>query len=542
MQSSPTLSQKQRLSEAQRKFKKVILSSPEAIRRRYGAKPITLLKFIDPDMLFPRKLRTIFACLWLQQDLQGRPANRFIIKGPRGGGKSKMLGALGFVRWFLKQRNIVNLGGSLEQATGVYRYFTDFIFVCDAILEALPKEPTMLRTSTDKGNYYRAVAASQKQVRGPHPDDLNIDEACEAKDEIILSALPMIDTAENPLVVLTSTFHKIFGFFQETWDRADELGYTRLSWDIFDVTKSFDPAIWDDGKLNREIPDLADLRRRAAGRTGDPEGWVPVANIVQAWREKSSIDWFDVEYMGLRPSAEGMVNDPEDVDFCVSSYDEAEHAYVPGAETAGGLDWGFQGQTAWDVEMAHKDGVLVQLEMGIYTQVRSGVIIKDIVSDVLKYRIRTIHADGSHPFENADLRAEINKAIRELPEKEQFRCTLVEVPFGRPVQHVKTDGKKDKGKRTGTEKEEMLGNYRAYFSRRLNRIPAQFKEAIWQHKRYRYQKGSDKPMKEDDHCPDAKMLAQRRWMLGKSKSSLPPEPPPPRRSETVTGGLLDEQF
>jgi hypothetical protein len=446
------------------------------------------------------------------------------------------------VRWFLKQRNIVNLGGSLEQATGVYRYFTDFIFVCDAILEALPKEPTMLRTSTDKGNYYRAVAASQKQVRGPHPDDLNIDEACEAKDEIILSALPMIDTAENPLVVLTSTFHKIFGFFQETWDRADELGYTRLSWDIFDVTKSFDPAIWDDGKLNREIPDLADLRKRAAGRTGDPEGWVPVANIVQAWREKSSIDWFDVEYMGLRPSAEGMVNDPEDVDFCVSAYDEAEHAYVPGAETAGGLDWGFQGQTAWDVEMAHKDGVLVQLEMGIYTQVRSGVIIRDIVADVLKYRIRTIHADGSHPFENADLRAEIAKAIRELPEKEQFRCALVEVPFGRPVQHVKSDGSKDKGKRLGTEKEEMLGNYRARFSRRLNRIPPRFKEAIWQHKRYRYQKGSDKPMKEDDHCPDAKMLAQRRWMLGKSKSSLPPEPAPARRAETVTGGLLDEQF
>jgi hypothetical protein len=49
-------------------------------------------------------------------------------------------------------------------------------------------------------------------------------------------------------------------------------------------------------------------------------------------------------------------------------------------------------------------------------------------------------------------------------------------------------------------------------------------------------------MKEDDHCPDAKMLAQRRWMLGKSKSSLPPEPAPARRAETVTGGLLDEQF
>ena len=209
MKSLPPLSQRQKHYEALRKYKNVVLSSPEDIRRRFGYKPITLLRLIDPSMRFPRKLRVIFACLWLQQDLQGRPAARFIIKGPRGGGKSKMLGALGFVRWFLKLRNIVNLGGSLEQASGVYRYFTEYIYASDSILNALPAEPTMLRTRTDQSNYFRAVAASQKQVRGPHPDDLNIDEACEAKDEIILSALAMINTADNPLVILTSTFHKI---------------------------------------------------------------------------------------------------------------------------------------------------------------------------------------------------------------------------------------------------------------------------------------------------------------------------------------------
>lgn len=492
-------------------------------------------------MLFPKKLRVIFACLWLQQDLQGRPANRFIIKGPRGGGKSKMLGALGFVRWFLKLRNIVNLGGSLEQATGVYRYFTEFIFVSDAILEALPKEPTMLRTRTDKGNYFRAVAASQKQVRGPHPDDLCIDEACEAKDEIILSALPMVDTADNPLVVLTSTFHKIFGFFQETWDRAEELGYTRLSWDIFDVTKSFDPAIWDDEKLNREIPDLAGLKKRATGRTGDPEGWVPVDNIIQAWREKSSIDWFDVEYMGLRPSAEGMVNDPEDVDACTIE-ELGEYEYVPGMATSGGLDWGMRGMTAWNVLGLHKDQVKVRLESRSFTQVRSYIIIEDVVADILKYRIATVYPDASHPFENADLRAAVSKAIRELPESEQFRCTVTEVPFGRPVQAKTTDGKKDPSKRLGTEKEEMLGNYKAHYERHLIRTPKEFKEAIWQDKRYRYQKGSDKPLKEDDHHPDSTMLGLRRWPLGKTTSSMPAEPPASRRVKTVTGGLLDEQF
>jgi len=51
-------------------------------------------------------------------------------------------------------------------------------------------------------------------------------------------------------------------------------------------------------------------------------------------------------------------------------------------------------------------------------------------------------------------------------------------------------------------------------------IPKEFREAIWQHKRYRYEKNSDKPLKEDDHHPDATMLALRRWMLGKSISKF----------------------
>lgn len=542
MQPSPTSSPKRSYSEAAAKLKSIILSDPDSIRRRFGQKPITLLRLIDPSMRFPVKLRRIFACLWLQQDLKGRPATRFIMKGPRGGGKSKMLGALGFVKWYLELRNLVDMGGSLEQAQGVYNYFTGHIWASEAITASLPKEPTMLRTKTDKGNYFRAVAASEKQVRGPHPDNLFIDEACEVKDALILSAMPMVDSSENPLVIMTSTFHKIFGYFQETWDRAEELGWTRLSWDAFDVVKEFDPSIWDDPELNRQIPDLAQLKRRAAGRTGDPEGWIPIANIIQAWREKPTVDYFDVEYMGSRPSAEGMVNDPEDVDACVvPDLDSEGLAYQPGAETAAGLDWGFQGMTVWDVEMAHKDNVKVELECRIYTQVRSGPIIEDIVRDVLRYRIRTIHADGSHPFENADLRAAINKTLRELPDHEQFRCSLVEVPFGRPVELKTTDGKKDRNRRQGTEKEEMLGNYRAYFSRRLNRIPASNRVGIWQHKRYRYQENSDKPLKEDDHCPDAKMLALKRWPLGKQASKLIEHKPVIHRT-TITGGMLNEQF
>jgi hypothetical protein len=548
MQSSPLPSKKPSYSEAVNKFKSVVLSSPDDIRRRFGTKPIKLLRLLDPSMRFPRKLRIIFACLWLKQDLQGRPATRFIMKGPRGGGKSKMLGALGFVIWFLRLLNIIDMGGSLMQAQGVYNYFTGNIFGNASIEDALPDEPTMHRTISDKGNYFKAVAASQKQVRGPHPDVLMMDEVCETKDELILAAMPMVNTSSNSLIIATSTFHKIFGWFQEQWDQAEELGWVRLSWDSFDVCKSFDPAIWDDQTLNRQIPDFALLKERAAGRTGDPEGWIPVENLIQAWREKTSIDYFDVEYMGSRPSAEGMVNDPEDVDACIID-EPGEYAYRKGAETAGGIDWGFAGMTVVDVEMAHKDRILVQLECNIYTQVLSDVICEDVAELTVKYHVRVWHVDASHPFENGALRKAIAARIQQLPEKEQFRSSVVEVPFGRPVQIAekdgKTDAKREINKKQGTEKDMMLGNYRAYFQRRLYRIPRLFKEAIWQHKRYRYQKGSDKPLKEDDHCPDAKMLASRRWLLGKQVSMMPPQndaSSPGKIHSTATGGLLNETF
>jgi hypothetical protein len=274
------------------------------------------------------------------------------------------------------------------------------------------------------------------------------------------------------------------------------------------VCKEFNPAIWDDPRLNLEIPDLALLKERADGRTGDLEGWVPIENIIQAWREKASTDYFDVEVMGSRPSAEGMVNDPEDVDACiVDNLDE--YPYRPNAETAGGLDWGFSGMTAWTAFMDYRDLIKVQLVNRNWSQMRSHVIIADIVEDVLAYRITIIHADTSHPFENADLRAAVKKAIDELPEKDQFRCSVIEVPFGRPVMVAVKDKAPDQGqqkkgisKNQGTEKELMLGNYKAYFARRLLRIERECKVAIWQHKRYRYQKNSDKPLKEDDHIPE----------------------------------------
>ena len=199
---------------------------------------------------------------------------------------------------------------------------------------------------------------------------------CEAKDEVVDAALPMVDTSEDPLTIMTSTFHKIYGIFQDIWDRAEELGYKRYQWDVFDVAKVFDQAIFDDLESNRLIPDLQKLKELSKGRTGDPQGWIPVANIIKAWRGKRSLDWFLVEYMGQRPSSSGLVNDPVDVDNAAFDLNtESKYNYVEGAECILGIDWGFSSMTSVVDLMAHRDGVLVELENKNYEQTRSDVII-----------------------------------------------------------------------------------------------------------------------------------------------------------------------
>ena len=274
------------------------------------------------------------------------------------------------------------------------------------------------------------------------------------------------------------------------------------------------------------------LKERSAGRLGDPEGWVKIENIIQAWREKQTLDWFDVEYMGLRPSASGLVNKPEDVDACVID-DLSSHKYIDGATVVGGLDWGYSGMTAWTAFMEHTDQVKVQLENTNYTQIPLDDIIDGIVEDVIKYKIRFIYADSAGKFENVALQNALNKKLM----RESWKCVVIEVVFS-----------KSKYGSAGSEGEmSMFGNYRAHIERHKLRIPRKHVEAIWQHKRYRFAKNSDKALKEDDHIPDSTMCALKHWQLGRVYNSLPASntDKEQQRSEkisTLTGNLLSERF
>lgn len=505
-----------------------------SLRQSYLEKPITMHRTYpgSEPMKWPLVIRNAYAQIWLGKH------QRVIIKAPRGGGKSKLLGTVGFDLWYLKQRKVVNMGGSFVQAQIVYNYFKGY---CDMDASVTLKADgssiklKMAETKAEEGHTFHCVTASSKQVRGKHPDALISDETCETADEIVHAALPMVNDSEHPLVIMASTFHKIYGIFQETWDAADERGYLRIQWDIFDVCKIFPADFWERDDI-KDVQGVEKLKAYAKGRTGDPDGWIPIENVIQAWKEKPTEDWFEVEYLGSRPSAAGLVLKPEDIDRAMFDSElDNRYNYIQGATCILGIDWGFSSMTAVTEFMGHQDQVVVMLDNKNYHQTPSDKIIADVVEKVKQHKIRFIYADSAGKFENI--------ALQNALVKEKLSCKVIEVVFSK--------------EKFGTPGEEgsigMLGNLRAHFEQSKIKIPRKIfrdgewrtnLEAYWQYKRYRYQEGTDKPVKKDDHIPDSTMCALQHFIIGKVSRAIPIDlqPTKPENNRTITHGLLKKQF
>lgn len=152
-----------------------------------------------------------------------------VVAAGRGAGKTKCIAWL--VAWSVAILpdlfgfyECVILGGSGEQSKIVYNYFKSYIFQTPFLQNKLDGEVTRSETKF-KDAKVKALAASEKQVRGPHPDLLVIDEAMEAEDDIIYSALMQESGPGHGRVVMLSTPHRQSGLFREYWEKAGEFDY-----------------------------------------------------------------------------------------------------------------------------------------------------------------------------------------------------------------------------------------------------------------------------------------------------------------------------
>lgn len=235
-----------------------------------------------------------FADAFFAQTEHGTPVPMSVWHASRGfGGKSALLALLAQTEAATLGAKVNLLGGSGEQSERVLKYmygeeipntFWEHpnapVHLIQGGLEhgALKKETVLLN-----GGYIRALMASSRSVRGPHPERLRLDEVDEMELDIFDSSMGQTMALRNipAQTVASSTWHYSDGTMTEILKRAKEKGWPVYRWCMHE---------------NHE----------------DYGGWLPQSEIDRKKNETTTV-MFDVEYELQEPSPESRAIAPEAV-------------------------------------------------------------------------------------------------------------------------------------------------------------------------------------------------------------------------------------
>lgn len=166
-------------------------------------------------------------------------------KASRGfGGKSFLLALLGLTEAVTLKANVNVLGGSGEQSGRVLEHAQQFWdhrgAPTDLLVGDVKRETRMVW-----GNRVQALMASQRSVRGPHPQRLRLDEIDEMDLRILDAAMgqPMeADTGIAAQTVMSSTHQYADGTMTEIIRRANEKGWPIHEWCYLETSAA--PTGW----------------------------------------------------------------------------------------------------------------------------------------------------------------------------------------------------------------------------------------------------------------------------------------------------------
>lgn len=171
----------------------------------------------------------------------------------RAGSKTYLLGGLG--SWYAacsKGRYEVRLlGGSENQSMLSYKAMDDFWRLSGLMEELLARESRggrlrkmLSSTEWKNGSEVSILTASQKSVRGPHPQCLKLDEVDEIEEDIFQAALsqPVSKYGHSSSLWLFSTNHNIGGTMDKALDKAKEQGaavYQYCIWEVLNNCRDY---------------------------------------------------------------------------------------------------------------------------------------------------------------------------------------------------------------------------------------------------------------------------------------------------------------
>ena len=419
-----------------------------------------------------------------------------ILWKPRGGGGSLAAALLIWLMMVYRQKSFIDMAGSGEQAKRVYEYTTQFWYCVPGLAESyLAKDPLQSETALKNGVTLTCVPASEKAARGRHVPGFVADESCQEDlrvGKILHAAVQSVLSEPNFTIVLLSTFHVPFGFFQEAWDFATERGYKQFRWDVYDcmapcsvgmdeATEADPQALCycqTDCPLTETVQDhnaqgelVGEHFDGCNGRARSVAGYLSRDNVLKAKMLNRGTDAWEVEHECKRPKAAGMIYDPEQVQAAVTPLNEIAPPCGQVRRVVG-IDWG-------------RFAVAILAERAVdHVLVREGRIfdsrpISDLVQYLVELRQRVgdfiVYADAENAYGNLDCR---NAGFE-----------VVAVAFNK-------------------FKEEGIENLNRYFAHQKIKISDEGALQIVVQQLLRYHKNDQgKIVKKDDHGPDALLCA-----------------------------------
>lgn len=229
-------------------------------------------------------------------------------KASRGlGGKSFTLSLLGLTEALTLRADVNVLGGSGEQSQRILESMGKLWAYPAAPRQFLTSDPGTRKTALIWGNAIKALMASQRSVRGPHPQRLRLDEVDEMNLGILNSALgqPMSRGDVLSQTVISSTHQYPDGTMAEVLKRAGDRGWPVHEW-CFHETK-------------------------------EPHGWASQAEIARLRSVITDLMW-RTEYELQEPTGENRAID-QDAVIRMFVPGELEDAPDPAGDYCHGADW-----------------------------------------------------------------------------------------------------------------------------------------------------------------------------------------------------------
>ena len=446
--------------------------------REYRRNPI---KFIEYELHFysltPKQKKFLRSFVRFR-----RPYS--IVKASRGSGKTFLLSML--VLWFtvcFPNFQVCIVSGSFEQSLILYDYCVGWINDNIRIRNFVAGDPLRIVTKFINGSWFKCLTASEKQVRGPHPNVLIVDEAVLVKPTLYKSAIGMLGDRKPMCLIVSSTPQNDVGIilFRDLWENED-FKRNQFHWTAYDCP-------WKD---------QAEIERK---------------------RRQMSKDEFATDMLGEFSSITGSVYDLEDIlnsrTTRMFERDNRFFCYL-------GVDWGKGAHTF--VVIIQKNRATRKYEV-LWAENYSGRkftwILKRIALLCEYFEINEVLADSSHEGENERL-------------EDVYKLNVNRVAFGKMVV-PKTKTKVQKKK---SIKEVMIRNSKEKFELDFMRIPSRdyaiaqglpkevyrkippgFDTLITQCRNY-HRDENGKIVKEDDHGVDAMQLSLFGHLGGQAPTNM----------------------